>query len=678
MKKSIIILTIIFGTYLPLPFITVEDIATTTNPDMASHYIKKQKDALKKRFDQEVAERPSAPPVHAKKSVIEGPKELSKKTDKTDNYIVCLSHGGTPEGIIKKYNKLERLLTKDFRKKLWIVKISHKPEKFALVIDNKTSRKKIVDIASAVAIQIKGNQRGSFDKFATPIKCKQIHEIRFKPKLNLCYKQKINKNLKYLLAHIKNAQNFLNQTKHKILAKEGMGSNDVFIAVYDMKFSDFICIRVPTNVRVFKDDKSGLVIVKESGIGVGSIYYVGNATKTNDDPCQYFVPAIAYPIYEPNGKITHVVNTPFSEDINTDEMVAYGFNYLKELAEDIIKKLKHKEIPSHAFKGKNVDEAVSNDLLTMLIALNIIEQMDAGLYTPYIDYSRYKARKRIKRWNVKRNQKKVLDKLMKKQIRSILITLAANGENAYKCTMSDVGARGLPQIMKPTYDGLVRLYPKAGLNQNFFEGTRNHSNGVLAQALHLEAELAALFYDQSIKKEYQKAKNRQKINFYEVLMAGYNSSAPKLRKILKKAKSTRNWIKHLPKETQLYVLKARFVKKWIQNNPFQHYALNKYSPNDNLKAQHKDQLKPQHKTAPNLTKNKVHEVVYLSKTRNFDIDDNFNWILDDFSDTPQFNIDFNKNFLGYSVGLIEAQPFRAVQEYYEKTRLFKNFKPGYY
>jgi hypothetical protein len=54
---------------------------------------------------------------------------------------------------------------------------------------------------------------------------------------------------------------------------------------------------------------------------------------------------------------------------------------------------------------------------------------------------------------------------------------------------------------------------------------------------------------------------------FDLLVAGYNFSAPRLMNLInRKGRDPEKWKKRLPWETQLYLLKAHFVKKNLGNN----------------------------------------------------------------------------------------------------------------
>jgi hypothetical protein len=118
-------------------------------------------------------------------------------------------------------------------------------------------------------------------------------------------------------------------------------------------------------------------------------------------------------------------------------------------------------------------------------------------------------------------------------MRKVLVNLAANEEQSYHYAMSRSGAYGLVQMVKPTYDSLLKLYPKAQLVDDFYGGMRHHSNAIMAQLLHLDSELFTL----SQAKPLQKIIHPDHINehpplVFDLLVAGYNFSAPRLMNLI--------------------------------------------------------------------------------------------------------------------------------------------------
>ena len=494
---------------------------------------------------------------------------------KISSCVVCFYYGGSKKGIEEKYFEICDILEKshgpELIKQLWVIKLKGTEDKYALILEPLNSKKEdVINITRDLALAIKQsknkNSKVRLDKFATPL-CSELvkSEIRYQPRSPLNSRQE-NGRLDKVLDKLDTARFFLQDR----ISDLNIDDESVIIATYDRENDRLIPIEFPKNAKAFKDEKTNLVIVKESGTGAGTMYYVGySPDASNAFDTKYSIPAIAFPLKIPgyNKKIgiKHVVNTPFNRDLDTDEMVSYGFSYLKEKVNEAFIEITSLEVPSiFARKKKTIDAALPENTKLLVMTILLIEHMDYANYLPFLAYQK-KKRHRIL-LGVKKGSQKKLDDLMQSQMRKVLVNLAANEEQSYHYAMSRSGAYGLAQIIQPTYKGLLKLYPKAQLIPDFFGGMRHHSNAVMAQFLHLDSELSTL----------RKAKPLESIIHpdhindtpdlvFDLMIAGYNFSAPRLKKLINKTgHNVRKWKKHLPWETQLYLFKARFVRKQIE------------------------------------------------------------------------------------------------------------------
>lgn len=493
---------------------------------------------------------------------------------KRPSCVVCFFYGGSQKGIEKKFFEVRDILSKSHGpaliRQLWVIRLKGSDDKYALIFEPENSqRNDTIIIAKEMAMAIKKakkkNSKIRLDKFATPL-CSDVinSEIRYQPRSPSNPPQD-NGNLAKILDQLDDARYFLQNHVNDMKTDQ----NTVIIATYDRENDRLIPITCPKDAKTFKDKKSNLVIVKEAGTGVGTMYYVGNAPETSDAiDSKFSVPAIAFPIKMPGiaDKPQHVVNTPFNRDLDTDEMVEYGLKYVKEKVNEAFLEIESLNVSSRFATGKALHEALPEQSRTIVKTLLLIEHMDYANYWPYLLYQK-KKRHRIL-LGIKKAYAKKLDNIMNSQMRKVLVNLAANEEQSYHYAMSRSGAYGLVQMVKPTYDSLLKLYPKAQLVDDFYGGMRHHSNAIMAQLLHLDSELFTL----SQAKPLQKIIHPDHINehpplVFDLLVAGYNFSAPRLMNLInRKGRDPEKWKKRLPWETQLYLLKAHFVKKNLDNN----------------------------------------------------------------------------------------------------------------
>ncbi|MBF0449762.1 MAG: hypothetical protein HQK75_03595 [Candidatus Magnetomorum sp.] len=488
--------------------------------------------------------------------------------------VVCFYYGGSQKGIEEKFFEISKILEKshgpELLRQLWVIRLKDSEDKYALILEPLNSnRKDVINITRELAITIKQSQKKDdsiqLDKLATPL-CSDLtnSDIRYQPRSPAKMPQE-NGNLANLLDQLDNARGFL----QSLVTDNDANHNSVIIATYDRENDRLIPIEFPKDAEAFKDKKTNMVIVKESGSGAGTMYYVGYSPGTSDAfDKKYSIPAIAFPINMPGQPlkdgVQHVVNSPFNKDLDTDEMVQYGFNYIKEKVSEAFLEIASLEVPSLFTSGLSVHKALPDQTNILVMTILLIEHMDYANYLPFLAYQK-KKRHRIL-LGVKKSSQKKLDALMLTQMRKVLVNLAANEEQSYHYAMSRSGAYGLAQIIKPSYEALLNLYPKAELIPDFFGGMRHHSNAVMAQFLHLDSELSTLSKAISLQKILPPEHiNNNASLIFDLMVAGYNYSAPRLKNLInKKGNDVKNWQKHLPWETQLYIFKAHFVRDHIK------------------------------------------------------------------------------------------------------------------
>jgi hypothetical protein len=230
----------------------------------------------------------------------------------------------------------------------------------------------------------------------------------------------------------------------------------------------------------------------------------------------YAILAMKRATRDSQGNIKDAVYVPYSDGMNTPEMRSRGMAYLRSVVAEARAKLKRLRIKSKAYPGRLVADIVPSDVP---ITIALIEHIDPDDFNAY-----QKAKKPITH---------LIDK--------VLVTLALNREGAYRFCGSPAGARGLFQFTRPTYDLLLKKYPKACLCTGFVPGTADHVNAAVASFLLFDSDLNNL--------------DRQRLNYFRkrpelkrlFIAASYNGGP-------KRAAHNR-----LLRETTIYIQKFRAV-----------------------------------------------------------------------------------------------------------------------
>jgi len=131
--------------------------------------------------------------------------------------------------------------------------------------------------------------------------------------------------------------------------------------------------------------------------------------------------------------------------------------------------------------------------------------------------------------------------------KDIQATYALNSGDAFRYSISTAGAGGMIQMIPKTYDGIRRDHPEAGLNPDFVEGMRDHSNALRAMLLYMNDTWATLRKSD----EVNSALDSGRASEAELLAAGYNSNPLRLPKYLKSGGD--NWRALIPEETKMYL-----------------------------------------------------------------------------------------------------------------------------
>lgn len=145
------------------------------------------------------------------------------------------------------------------------------------------------------------------------------------------------------------------------------------------------------------------------------------------------------------------VHTPYSPELETPELVDIGRTYLTDIVDEAAAELEMAVVKSSWLEDATVAEAVPSDILVAIIAVEHASPIE--LEADGIE----------------------------RVVNRFLVTLALNGEDAYRHSVSRARAVGLTQFIRSSYAFISRSYASAGLDRDFLRGTRDHLNAVKAQ-----------------------------------------------------------------------------------------------------------------------------------------------------------------------------------------------------
>ncbi len=155
------------------------------------------------------------------------------------------------------------------------------------------------------------------------------------------------------------------------------------------------------------------------------------------------------------GTYSEIIYVPYSKGIHHPQLVTEGREYLDDVIDRAFKELERDKIRSLANPDNLAVDSASKDLVRRIIST---EHIDPDLLMIADDGGKLLAER-------------------------VYVIIGTNKERAYYYTSSFADARGIGQFIKPTYDGIVKKYPEAGLMQDFKLGTSTHSNIVKAMVL---------------------------------------------------------------------------------------------------------------------------------------------------------------------------------------------------
>lgn len=317
-------------------------------------------------------------------------------------------------------------------------------------------------------------------------------------------------------------------------AAEEADARDITLAIWNSKTDAlrYVDAHKRGTSLTLADGSSNVQVLRTNG--VNSTYRV----KGDDGE---IVVGVRYPIYKsigtkaaPKYEISEVAYVPYSAELNTPEMAAYGERWLKEQVNDAFNVLRENSVASLAFDGALLADTVDKELVTAILA---IEHLDTN----------------------------AVQKFPRESLDAFYVVLAANESSSYNFSRSSAGAFGLAQFMPSTYK-FVASKPELKLNPNFDAGLSDPNNAIRAQVAYLDyihsrlPETTVVNYD------------AQRDLVHEYLAASYNGGYPIVAKAMQvweenldlKERSIVRTRSRLKLETMNYVLKLRNIRQALR------------------------------------------------------------------------------------------------------------------
>jgi hypothetical protein len=241
---------------------------------------------------------------------------------------------------------------------------------------------------------------------------------------------------------------------------------DALLAILDIKSGEKKFVAMDEKGE--SQDK-GYLIAKGYPSGMGTEYLINN-------PPNCVVLAVK--------KVKHkaeLVYTPYSKTLDCPAARKKGFEYLVNNLQRAKEDLEKGRVRSSAFQGKLVCNSVPG---RMALALSVVEQIDPNAFKRMS----HENQKKFPHLNVEEADSEAVKVLANK----VFTTIGLNLERSYRYAVSGKGARGLFQFMPKTYRSMVKNYPNARLNPDFFAGTNDHLNAAKASLLLFDSDLSCI------------------------------------------------------------------------------------------------------------------------------------------------------------------------------------------
>ncbi len=238
---------------------------------------------------------------------------------------------------------------------------------------------------------------------------------------------------------------------------------DVTLAIWNSASNDLRLVKIQkSGERVRQAADEGAPITMRFSNGVNSQFAVASAG-------QDVVVAVESPIFTEKWlsrrrkvyELREVVYTPYSDQLQTPEIVSWGKSSLDAVVAGVYGELRGKGTPSRAFPGRLLTDVIDPNLVKAVI---MIEHLGPRV---------------------------LLDGDAVPAVESVYAVYALNQADAYAYSRSTAGAKGLVQFIPSTYKLMTRR-SELGLIRNFDAAMADPANAIKAEAAYLDSELAAL------------------------------------------------------------------------------------------------------------------------------------------------------------------------------------------
>jgi len=236
--------------------------------------------------------------------------------------------------------------------------------------------------------------------------------------------------------------------------------------------------------------------------------------------------SLAYPEDRTGKKYSDIVYVPYSKTLKDKTLITAGKKFLNDHVSDAFNEMTSFKIRSKAFPGRLVVDTITQ---TFVKNIFLTEQTDPKMMLLSTDGGLELAER-------------------------VLIRLGANGEKAFRYTVSKTGASGLGQIMPGTYNSIQNGYPDARLIKDVDIGRVDIKNAIKASTLVFDDHLAIVVKKTGVSKKSKllfEEKTQDEVD--EIMAAIYNGGPSKYLHL------TGN-ISNAVKETVFFLRKFRMLK----------------------------------------------------------------------------------------------------------------------
>jgi len=297
--------------------------------------------------------------------------------------------------------------------------------------------------------------------------------------------------------------------------KNELGDFNILLAIEDLKTRKIQVVTVHPKLGARSE---GVAIDPGKSNGV-------NTKFTIVYPEHHIVLALKRPVRH-GTSFKEAVYTPYSEGLDIPDVRKAGLEYLK----NVLSKAKN-DLIERSVRPLSGDRFIDDDVS---LTLAIIEHIDPQKF----ESGKYTA---------------------ERLIHETLVIMGTNTQSAYRYSASKAGARGLFQFIPDTYKRIARLYPRAGLENDFIHGMENHENAAKASFLLFDADMRAL---NNGRKDQIMNDPRALGRF---LASAYNCGAGRTKGAMDRHGG--NWCSGVPAETQIYLKKYDVVWEWLHKQP---------------------------------------------------------------------------------------------------------------